>query len=896
MSDAGQSATSFSPELTALVQLMERQVKDAEAREQRLAGMLQQALQTPAQPPSTNTKQISADRPMLSASANLSEFGSWEEAWNDYTTCQRLSSMSRETRVSAVRQAFNEDIKRFMREGVIAVKDTDDAPEIVAAVKAYIRRQRNPLLDRLDFYNCHQQPGESFDSFYTSLKELFHSCNFTDGSLCSTCMPKLCGSCPDVLASANHNILRDRIVVGLYDDSTRHKLLAEATLTLDSAIKLCRSEEAARQTGDTITLSASVNAIRKSSYKQRKSALDGRPTKLSKPDSPEAGRNSPSPAKCSNCGRFHGRSTCPATDRTCYGCNATGHFRNVCPKIKNSQKLAHLKLQRVERRDSFVTIGTDTSSDVDAIGLSHLRQLGGAISDLAPDHDIVLGANNQPLKSIGKVPAQLVLGSMCHATVLHVYQDIADPLLSCSSLVALGVLPADWPSQLPSQIFAVRTRSADQLKASLLEEFADVFDCSQLKPMNGPPMDIKLKPDASPTCVHRARPIPYAYREQVKKQLDGMVDEGIIEPVTEPTEWCHPIVIVDEKGTDEKRLTVDFKHLNDQVQRPAHAMHTPRDVVSSIDEAQFFSKLDARHGYWQVPLSEEAKSLTTFIRPWGRFRYLRNPQGLISAGDEFNRRTDSAFSHIARFRKVVDDCLVYDADLPAQYHHVRDVLLCARENGITMSPKKFVFGVPKVEFCGYLLSPDGWKVDDAKLDAVRDFPPPCNRTDLRSFMGLINQCAEFSPRLAELTLPLRSLLKPAAEFVWHSDHSAAFDAIKSEICSLCTLSYYQLGKDLRLETDASRLKGIGYVLWQKQEGLRCHRVGASRHHLGSSQVQVIPLRCAFQCRHRSSTFGANHQLLFAGPGGKSSSSPSNVEAAGFPVDCIVAQGFRKCFC
>ena len=84
--------------------------------------------------------------------------------------------------------------------------------------------------------------------------------------------------------------------------------------------------------------------------------------------------------------------------------------------------------------------------------------------------------------------------------------------------------------------------------------------------------------------------------------------------------------------------------------------------------------------------------------PWGRFRYLRNPQGLISAGDEFNRRTDAAFEQLTNFAKVVDDCLAYDADFGSHIHHVREVLTCARKHGVTMSPSKFEFGVQEVIF------------------------------------------------------------------------------------------------------------------------------------------------------------------------------------------------------
>ena len=136
---------------------------------------------------------------------------------------------------------------------------------------------------------------------------------------------------------------------------------------------------------------------------------------------------------------------------------------------------------------------------------------------------------------------------------------------------------------------------------------------------------------------------------------DSMVTNDIIEPVDEPSDWCHPIVVVEKRGTTGKRLTVDLTKLNRQVQRPTHPMCSARDMLANIGEAHYFTKLDARNGYWQVPLADSSKALTTFITQWGRYRYKRNPQGLVSASDEYNRRTDAAFSSIPRMIKVVDD-------------------------------------------------------------------------------------------------------------------------------------------------------------------------------------------------------------------------------------------------
>ena len=222
-----------------------------------------------------------------------------------------------------------------------------------------------------------------------------------------------------------------------------------------------------------------------------------------------------------------------------------------------------------------------------------------------------------------------------------------------------------------------------------------------------------------------------------------------------------------------------------------------------------------------------------------------NPQGLISAGDVFNSRTDTAFDRLTNFVKVVDDGLVHDTDLSAHYTHVRDALLRAREHGITFSTKKFQFGAPDVLYCGYRINADGYTVDKDKIAAISDFPAPVNRTDVRSFFGLVNQCSDFSPRIAELSDLLRPLLKSSNEFMWDSVHEDAFRAVKEALASPPVLSFFQPGRPLRLETDASVKNGLGYVLWQQQtdDSWRILQCGSRFLSDAETRYAVIELEC-----------------------------------------------------
>ena len=87
--------------------------------------------------------------------------------------------------------------------------------------------------------------------------------------------------------------------------------------------------------------------------------------------------------------------------------------------------------------------------------------------------------------------------------------------------------------------------------------------------MKGPPMTIELVPDAVPFALPNARAIPISWRDDVKKILQDMQDQNIIAPVTKPTDWTHPLVVVAKKdgtpricvdrtkATDHNRMTDD---------------------------------------------------------------------------------------------------------------------------------------------------------------------------------------------------------------------------------------------------------------------------------------------------------------------------------------------------
>ena len=129
----------------------------------------------------------------------------------------------------------------------------------------------------------------------------------------------------------------------------------------------------------------------------------------------------------------------------------------------------------------------------------------------------------------------------------------------------------------------------------------------------------------------------------------------------------------------------------------------------------------------------------------------------------------------------MDDILVFGSTPQEHNSRLLAVLQRLQSANVTLNRTKCEFNQKSVKFLGHLVDSQGIRADPEKIVAVSNMKPLTSVTELRRFLGMANQLGKFSPRLAQISQPLRELLSPSHAWVWGPTQEDSFTAIKAEL-------------------------------------------------------------------------------------------------------------------
>ena len=728
------------------------------------------------------------------------------------------------------------------------------------------------------FRTAKQEESESLDQFVTRLRKLGATCDFAN-------------------LSAE---IKSQVIQRCKSSRLRTKGLSDLTMTLDDLIKTGNAMDRAVVYAQSIegNTEMSVNQLATRKFTKQNHQRANRHDDFRKQESSHS-RNQPADSKCGHCGRSYphegGRESCPAFKQRCHNCGTVGLYAKLCRKpqanshgenrgrgrgpssnrghgrpSRERNQLHNLDVTEVANHedDYLYTVDTGKMKNSKPMFLVQLngvptKMLGDSgapvnvidepsLETLVPKPDIkppdmnlyAYGSKEKALPLLGMFIGTIATEEYSHTTKVYVAQGSYGTLMSHQTAEKLNLITINQQAVLAY----MKTSSNAE---SIAEEFADRFE--GLGRLSKVQVQIHLNPDVTPV-IQPHRRIPFHLRQKVKDELQHLEDMDVIERVTQPTSWVSPLVAAPKpNNADAVRLCVDMRCVNKAVLRERHVMPTVDDIISDLNGATTFSKLDLNQGYHQLELTPESRDATTFSTQDGLWRYKRLNFGVSSASEIFQHAIARALSGIDGVKNMSDDIIVYGKTKAEHNRNLINVFVRLRESNITLNRKKCEFNCTELKFYGFIFSEKGMTADPEKVASIIQLEKPTNVSEMKSLLGMTGYSSRFVKGYSDKIQPLRQLTHQDTKWVWEKQHDDAFEEIKKILATRPTLAYFDPRKKTTLTVDASPT-GLGGILSQHDDRGEVHVVAYASKALSDvetrySQTEREALPVIWACEH-----------------------------------------------
>ena len=720
----------------------------------------------------------------------------------------------------------------------IKVYEDEGYAEAKASLDKYFEPKINRTFEIYNFRKIVQFKKESIDNYCKRLKEAAMRCSFDD----------------------DQEEIKHQIIFGCRSDKLRRKGLRDDTVNLQTLLEAERAYEKAENQAEIIEKKEAVNRISKpGKYSQRKRADEAEERKDKKTTETAV----PNDNRCFNCGgKFPhkgGRTKCPAYKKTCRKCGKPNHFEKVCraqinnlaqksscseessssgneslfamrtgpttPVTKDNQKVlsvtatkkAHTK---VKIESTTVECQIDSGASVNIIAEADFIRMKNVKLQKSKTRIFPYGSK-KALRVLGKFTTVLQTKGKSRDRRKHVVADFfvvreeknCNSIIGLDTAIELGLLKI--VNQISEQSTEKHPKGEDwpEVKPSMkkiLEKHKNVFE--GLGMFKNVEVKFNVDKEVKPVA-NKHRRIPFHLRPKVEAELDRLLAADVIEMVeNEPTDWVSPIVLTN-KSDGSLRFCVDMRNPNKAIKRTRHVIPTIEELRSDMDGATVFSKVDLNSSYHQLKLHEESRKLTTFATHKGLGRFKVANFGANSVAETFHEELKKKIQHIKGVKNIYDDIFIYTKG-DDDHERATDQLLEALEkNNITLNKKKCVFSQKSIKFFGTIFNQHGISPDPEKVEAIQNASRPQNKSEVRSFLGMLNYSACFVENYSSQTIYLRNLTQKNTKWEWNKEHEEEFESLKKAISENCLLNYFDPKSETVLICDGSPFE-VGAILTQ----------------------------------------------------------------------------------
>lgn len=349
-------------------------------------------------------------------------------------------------------------------------------------------------------------------------------------------------------------------------------------------------------------------------------------------------------------------------------------------------------------------------------------------------------------------------------------------------------------------------------------KYPDIFHVpgDRLTVTNVYEQSIRLKENAAPVYRKQYR-IPYVQKKEVDRQVQEMLENGIVEETV--SEWSSPVLIVpkkaDRSGEKRWRVVIDYRQLNDKIQDDKFPLPNITEILDSLSGAVYFSHCDLSQSYFQCNLTKDSRKYTAFTTDKGQYQMCRLPMGLKISPSSFSRMMTVAMSGLNYDKCLVylDDLIIFGRSLEQHNRNLMTVFSRLRKMNLKLNPSKCEFLKKQILYLGHIISSEGISPDPEKVLAIKDYPRPTTSDEVKRFVAFANYYRKFIPNFARIVLPMNKLCGRYATFDWTDECEKSFLLLKNSLMNPPVLDYpdFSDNNTFILQTDSSGF-AVGSVL------------------------------------------------------------------------------------
>jgi len=753
---------------------------------------------------------------------DVDDFESWVDTFNSYLLANELNPTTDEEKCRAIFLS-SVGLKTYtLLKNLVSPEMPSKLKlkDLLQTLTSHFAPTPKAIAERYKFMGRKQQAGETATQFMAELRKLAIHCKFDD---------------LDVR-------LRDQFIFGLSSEQAQRTLFTKPDdIKLKEVIAAAVAQETAVLSttlvrGPPITPADSVNQVKRESPPRQGSK--SKPKNSNPQHHARNSRSNHSNSMCPNCGSNRHTKTkdCPHKNVECHSCGKKGHFAKMCRSSSNNQVVQLKKVRtgaaNIYKTDRVIKVTVrvnnvlhdmelDTGCERSLLSEKFWRS-SLSKPKLSKSNVVFRTYTNEIFKPLGNLKTSVVY----HNQIVE-HEFPVGPGSSLFGRDLLSKFKIDW-SNIASQCNGVEVSQSKSTVQSLLKEFEDVFSAPTDK-ISSFKAKIVLKKEATPKFL-KARPIPFAVREQVDRELDMMEKTGVLEKI-QHSDWASPLVIV-PKSNGRVRITGDFKHtVNSQLCINQYPLAVPDELFASVAVGSKFSKLDGTNAYHQIEVDDSSKKFLVINTHRGLYRYNVLPQGIASSPAIFQEFMDQLLQGIPHAGSYIDDGICSGKTDEEHLHSLRTILQRMRSCNYKLCKDKCEFFKSKITFLGHVISSDGIHTHSDTVKAIEVIQYPRSVTELKSFLGLVNFYSKFVPFLADICEPLYKLTRDNVPWSWSKQCSFAVDTVKSKLMTSPVLAHFDPKLPLGISCDASS-KGLGVVLY--------HKNGKAEHPIAYASKMLSP--------------------------------------------------------